>query len=114
MAKPIAPTGIPEVAHMLLMVFRSSLERDVLALLRDLRVKAFTDLPEVLGAGEAGVAFHSFPWPGFNSMILIALDEHESLRIVNAMRAFRDRMGRVQHGASIPLRVFVVPCVQAI
>lgn len=99
---------------MLLIVFRSSLESDVLALLRDLRVKAFTNVPEVLGAGEAGIALHSFPWPGSNSMILIALDEREAERVVAAVRGLYDRMASAQRGVSIPLRVFVVPCIQAI
>lgn len=99
---------------MLLIVFRSSLESDVLALLRDLHVRAFTNLPEVRGAGEAGIAFDSFPWPGSNSMILIALDERDAERVIAALRALRDRLAGAQRGASIPLRAFAVPCVQAI
>jgi hypothetical protein len=101
------------VTKMLMLIFRSSLETDVLALLRDLRVESFSDVPEVLGVGQTGIAFHSFPSPGFNCMILAALDDLEAERIVRGIRRFHDRLRDVQD-SPIPLRLFVVPCTQAI
>jgi nitrogen regulatory protein PII len=98
----------------LMVVFRNSMEDDVLSLLRSSGVDAFTDLPKVFGVGEAGSAFSSFEWPGSNAMILAALQDEEVEPVVDALRAFRDRLTRAQHGAKVPLRAFVVPCAQAI
>lgn len=100
--------------QMLLIVSRNSLQDDVLALLKDLGVRAFTDLPKVFGVGEAGTRFGSFEWPGFNSLILVALEDEQARRVVDRLTAFRDRAAEVQRGAKIPLRVFVVPCTQAL
>ena len=106
--------GRSPVTCMLLMFFRSSLEADVFDLLRKLRVTAFSDVPRVLGVGEAGIALHSFPSPGFNCMILTALDERDAERVIEGVRKFHDRMRKSQKGSAVPLRLFVLPCTQAI
>jgi nitrogen regulatory protein PII len=95
---------------MLLIVFRESLEEEILGLLKELGVKAFTEVHEVAGSGETGSALHSFTWPGVNSMILAALPEDHLKRVVEGLKAFRDQRVKQQHGAKIPLRVFVLPC----
>lgn len=99
---------------MLLLVFRDSLSQEIRQLLNDLDVKAFTEAPKVLGTGEAGAAFDSFDWPGTNSMILSAIEEHQEKRIVEGLKRFRDQLAEQQHGAKIPLRVFVLPCEQMV
>jgi hypothetical protein len=100
--------------QMVLIAFRSSLEGDVLGALEDVGVGAFTVLPHALGVGEAGRALHAFPWPGFNSVILAAVGEPQALRLVERLVALHDRSAARQGGARIPLRVFTLPCVQAI
>jgi nitrogen regulatory protein PII len=44
---------------MLMIVFRDSIEEDVKALLARQHVRAFTEMHDVIGTGEAGAAFHS-------------------------------------------------------
>ena len=100
--------------RMVLIVLRSSLEDDVLGLLEREGVTAFTVLPQALGVGEAGPAMHSFPWPGFNLVILAALDDVQATRLVQGITVFRDRAVERQLGATVPLRAFVLPCVQAV
>ncbi len=100
-------------AKMLLIVFRDSLEDDIVALLRKLEVKAFTELHKVEGIGEAGAAYCSLSSPG-NSMILAALQEDHADRVVKGLREFRDRCARQQAGTKVPLRVFVLPCLEAV
>jgi hypothetical protein len=114
MAKSLGRQSLVRVTRMLMLIFRSSLEADVFALLRELRVKAFSDVPEVLGVGQAGIAFHSFPSPGFNCMILAALDEREAKRVIAGVRRFYGRIGKAQNESAVPLRLFVLPCTQAI
>ena len=99
---------------LLMIVFRESLEGEILKLLKELGVKAFTELPSVVGAGEAGAAFHSFASPGSNSIVLTALAEDHTEQVVKGLRAYRDQLSQRQHGAVIPLRVFILPCEQIV
>ena len=95
---------------MLLIVFRESLEEDIQGLLSKYHVRAFTEMHDVTGKGEAGAAFHSLSWPAFNNMILAALPESEADAVVAALKDYRDRQMQKQGGAKIPLRVFALPC----
>jgi len=95
---------------MLMIVFRESIEEEIRALLNQFNVKAFTEMHDVSGVGEAGAAFHSLSWPAHNNMILAALPEPEADTVVAGLKAFRDEQIRKQGGAKIPLRVFALPC----
>ncbi|OGX13942.1 MAG: hypothetical protein A3K11_06880 [Nitrospirae bacterium RIFCSPLOWO2_12_FULL_63_8] len=99
---------------MLMIVFRESLEEEVLKLLKELGVKAFTELPSVVGAGEAGAAFHTFALPQTNSIVLTALTDHHAEQVIKGLHAYRDQLTQRQHGAYIPLRVFTLPCEQVV
>src|SRR5207244_13502754 len=67
---------------MLLIVFRDSLEDEIVVLLKEFSVKAFTELHKVGGTGETGDAFYSCAWPGANSMILTGLAEDQAEGVV--------------------------------
>ena len=99
---------------MLLIVFRESLEEEILALLKQLGVKAFTELPSVVGTGEAGAAFQSFASLGANSMILTAVAEGHAEQVIKGLYAYREQLTQRQHGAYVPLRVFALPCEQVV
>lgn len=99
---------------MLLLIFRESLDEDLRELLRDLNLKAFTKAPKVLGSGDAGRAADSLQQPGFNSLILSALDDDQAGMVIARLTILRDELSRNQHGAKIPLRVFVLPCEQVL
>ncbi len=99
---------------MLLIVFRDSLEEEIHGLLKELSVNAFTELHKVGGTGETGAAFHSFAWPGMNALVLTALPEDQADRVVEGLKGFRDQRTQQQHGVKIPLRVFVLPCLQVV
>lgn len=95
---------------MLMIVFRESLEEDIRKLLSKYRVRAFTEMHDVTGTGEAGAAFHSLSWPAFNDMILVAMPEPEADKLLTALKEFREQQVQRQGGAKIPLRVFSLPC----
>lgn len=98
---------------MLMIVFRESLEEDVMKVLKELEVTAFTELPSVVGAGEARAAFHAFRTlasPQANSMVLTALADDHAEKVIQGLHAYRDQLSQRQHGAYIPLRVFALPC----
>jgi hypothetical protein len=95
---------------MLMIIFKESLEEDIRELLNQHRVKAFTEMHDLTGVGEAGSTLHSLSWPGFNNMVLAALPEPEADTVIAALQGFRDRLMQKQSGAKIPLRVFSLPC----
>lgn len=97
-----------------MIVFRDSLEQDVMKVLKELGVKAFTEMPSVVGSGEAGPAFHSLVVPQTNAMVLTALEDDQADRVVAGLRAYREELTKRQHGAYIPLRVFALPCEQVV
>jgi hypothetical protein len=103
----------PQAERLVLIVFRSSLETDVLGVLRRAGVDAFTVLPQVLGIGAAGKALHTFPWPGTNMAVLVALTRRQASALVQSLVAFRSRASARQKSVEVPLRVFVIPCIQA-
>lgn len=99
---------------MLLVIFRESLDEDIRQLLQNLNLKAFTEAPKVFGIGEAGRAAGTLEQPGFNSLILSALEDDQAGKVIASLKTFRDELSRNQHGAKIPLRVFVLPCEQVV
>lgn len=99
---------------MLLIIFRDSLEEEIHGLLKDLGVKAFTELHKVGGTGETGAAFHSFTWPGMNALVLAALPEDQADRVAKGLKEFRDQRIQQQRGLKVPLHAFVLPCVQVV
>jgi hypothetical protein len=115
MASVDVPWATPPTAlQMVLIVFRDSLDSDVLGVLREIGIRSFTDLPEVYGSGATGGAFHSFEWRGTNAMILTAIDNGLAARLIASLAKLRDRVVASGRGGVMPLRVFLLPCVQAL
>lgn len=100
--------------QMVMIVFRSSLESDVLGVLHASGVNAYTNVRRVGGVGEDGARFDSFEHPGFNSLIVTALDDDDTAVLVERLRSFRDEAERRRRGGGVPLRAFVLPCRQAV
>ncbi|TAJ07336.1 MAG: hypothetical protein EPO61_15375 [Nitrospirae bacterium] len=58
---------------MLVLVFRQSLEKDLLQLLNELDVQSFAHAPTVNGTGKTEPTMHSFSWSEHSGTILAAL-----------------------------------------
>ncbi|HBZ72422.1 MAG TPA: hypothetical protein DEP35_22880 [Deltaproteobacteria bacterium] len=100
--------------QMLMVISRSSLLEDLLALLASLGVDASTQLPNVHGAGQDGAALGTFDSPHTNAVTFAALEEAKASRVVAELEAFRDRCAGLRPGGRMPLRVFVLPCTQVV
>jgi len=100
--------------QMLMIVSRSSLLEDLLELLAGLGVDATTQLPDVHGVGKAGAALGTFESPASNALVFAALEDERALKVVAELTAFRDRSAARRPGARMALRVFVLPCTQAL
>jgi nitrogen regulatory protein PII len=99
---------------MLMVVFRDSLQDEVLTLLQGCDVKAFTLVQNVAGAGEAGSALGSFASPGINSMLLVVLPPEQADRSVEALKNYRDGLAEDHPTHKVPIRAFVLPCAQVV
>ena len=95
---------------MLLLVFRSTFNDEVLRLLDELKLPGYTETAQVYGTGSQGRVFDSHAWPGYNSMVLSALGERDAGRVVRAMKEFSGK--RAKDGEQVPMRIFAVPCEQ--
>jgi nitrogen regulatory protein PII len=99
--------------RMLMLVFRSSLEEEMLKELDELGVKAFTQHPTVLGSGLSGKALNTLVSPS-NSMVWAAMEDAEARRVALALKKFQRELKLHQQGAKIPLRIYIFPCEEIV
>lgn len=100
--------------QMLMVIFRDSLQDEVLMLLKDCDVTAFTLVQNVAGTGEAGSALGSFASPGINSMLLVVLPQEQADRSVEALKIYRDGLAEEHPTHKAPIRAFLLPCAQVV
>lgn len=95
---------------MLILVFRSTLNEEVLSVLDGLKLPGYTETAEVYGTGSTGRVFDSHAWPGYNSMVLSAVGEGDARKVAGALGELSVRL--TAQGEKVPLRLFAVPCEQ--
>ncbi len=99
---------------MLVLIYRDSLQEEILSLLKNEKIQAYTMIPKVHGTGETGAAFGSFMSQGENSLALLALENEPAHRMIEAFQALRTRLSQYQQGAAVPMRLMVMPCEEII
>jgi hypothetical protein len=99
---------------MLLFVFRSSLEDEMLRLLKEQNVSSFTAIPSVLGVGETGKALGTLDSAGTNSLVLVVLEDDPARQLESAFRSYYEILVEKQQGTSIPMTLFELPCQKII
>ncbi|MCE3221949.1 MAG: hypothetical protein K0S58_129 [Nitrospira sp.] len=99
---------------MLMLVFRSSLKDRVHVLLEQCEVRAYTELPETIGAGQSGPAEGVSFYPGVNSVILVAMDDAHAERVGQAVKAWCEEVTQRPGGHKPSIRIFTWPCRQLI
>jgi nitrogen regulatory protein PII len=95
---------------MLKIIFRASLEEDVMRALKENGVTNFTLLPIVGGIGHTGKATGGIDSVGINSMLLVVLEEDKARDLASVFHKLYDHLAQQQHGARIPLHVFEFSC----
>ncbi len=98
---------------MLMLVCSESLQRDLLESLKKSGVACgYSIISKVTGCGETGTVSEStyFTGLGFNTMIYLVIPESDFERVVDAIKAFHQRLVQAQRGARIPLKLFVQSC----
>jgi len=99
---------------MMVFIFRESLTEEIHEFLKNQNVDAFTEILSVEGTGLGGRALGTLNWPGHNSLILTAVPADEANRIAANFADRRNALQEAQHGADIPMKLFVLPVDQAI
>ena len=107
-------TGWCRPMKMLVLIFRNSLQEEILSLLKNEKIQAYTMIPKVHGMGETGAAFDSFTSQVENSLVLLALDNEPAHRMIEAFQALRTRLSQYQQGTAIPMKLRVMPCEEII
>lgn len=100
--------------NMLMLVFRSSLKDRVHGLLEQCDVRAYTEVPETIGAGQTGPADGLFFSPGINSVILVGAEEGRTEQVEQAIKAWCDEVMQHPGGRKPSIRCFSWPCRQLI
>lgn len=99
---------------MLLIVFRESMAEQIHALLKEYEVTGYSELHNVSGKGETGSTAHFALSSDANRMILAALPEQISFRLIDVFTRYRaDHMAQ-QKQEAYPLHVFILPCEQVV
>lgn len=100
--------------RMVMVIYRYSLDQEIRHALTSLGINAFTEVPKIVGVGDAGQAFGSLTWPGHHAILLSALENEQAEQVIGVLKEFRDHKVGLQGGGKIPMRVFLLPCQQVI
>lgn len=95
--------------EMILVVFNSSIEEEIMEALRSAGMTCFTKVPDVQGAGTCSEPrLDSHVWPGTNTMLMITVDSAAKARLLDAVR----RMKEIHREEGVS--AFVLPVTNAI
>jgi nitrogen regulatory protein PII len=102
---------------MLIIMFRATLESQLLEVLKKQGVEAYSEMYNVHGMGETGRVSENYgwtDWPGTNSMFIVVLPEDRAENLVAEIKQLRGGGENDPHRPKLPLRLFVQDCVQHI
>ena len=99
---------------MMVFIFRESLTEEIHEFLKKQNVGAFTEILSVEGTGSGGRALGTLNWSGHNSLILTAVSDEQADQIAVNFAERRNALQEAQHGANIPMKMFVLPIEQTI
>ena len=100
--------------NMLMLVFRSSLKERMHVLLEQCDVRAYTEMPETIGAGQTGPAEGVSFYPGVSSVIMVAVDDAHAERVEQAVKVWCADVTQRPGGQKPSIRMFSWPCRQLI
>lgn len=93
-----------EKMKMLFVIYASTIESEVTALVEELEIDGYTRWEKVQGMGGGEKRYGSKTWPGTNIMRLIADEEGKVNNFVNRLKELRDSFAKPP-----ALKIFVLP-----
>jgi hypothetical protein len=98
--------------QMIMMVFRTSLESEVLPLVEQ-EGMPFTRLDSTQGKGTTGsVSGSSLSLSGTNTVLLLAVPDERLTAFRKRVHQFQDGLKAHAQSGSVPFHIFVLPCIQ--
>jgi hypothetical protein len=97
--------------QMVMMVFRTSMEREVLPWVEHEQLP-YTRLDGAQGKGATGTVPGSVTWGGANSVLLLAVPDDRLASFRDRVRAFERELEVQQRAMGAPFHIFVMPCIQ--
>ena len=98
--------------QMVMMVFRTSLESEVLPLVEQQEMP-FTRLDSTQGKGTTGpVSGSSLTVSGTNTVLLLAVPDERLTPFRERVHQFQDGLQAHAKSGSVPFHIFVLPCIQ--
>ena len=97
--------------QMVMMIFRESLEAEVLPLVTEENLP-FTRLDGVQGKGATGTASGSMAWGGSNTVLLLAVPDDRLRNFRERCRKYEDEAESRHKSVGVPFHIFVLPCIQ--
>lgn len=97
--------------QMVMMVFRTSLEHDVLPLVEEEQLP-FTRLDGLQGKGATGSVPGSVTWGGSNTVLLLAVPDDRLSKFRYRVHQFQDELKSHPISGGLPFHIFVLPCIQ--
>lgn len=85
---------------MLVLIFRNSLQEEILSFLQHEKIQAYTMIPKVHSMGETGAVFGSFTSQEENSLVLLTVVDETVRRTIEAFLTLRSRLSQRQQGCS--------------
>jgi nitrogen regulatory protein PII len=78
--------------ELVMLVFNSSIEDEMMEALNEAGMTCYTRLPDVQGVGKSSEPrLDSHVWPGTNTMMMICASKDTRERILDAIRMMRER-----------------------
>ncbi|HLZ33405.1 MAG TPA: hypothetical protein VKP13_05265 [Nitrospira sp.] len=97
--------------QMVMMVFRTSLEHEVLPLIEQEQLP-FTRLDSVLGKGATGNVPGSTTFGGSNTILLLAVPDERLPSFRDRAHRYHDELAAHHKGTGTPFHTFILPCIQ--
>jgi hypothetical protein len=89
---------------MILVIFNSSIEEEMMEALKAAGMECFTKIPCVHGVGEESEPrLDSHVWPGTNTMLMIYVDGSKKAPLLGAVRVLEERHRKEG------VRAFIIP-----
>jgi hypothetical protein len=98
----------------LMIVFRSSMSEDVVRVIRESGIAAYTLIDNATGKGETGNVVGSFFYPGSNSVIFSMLPDDQVDQTISTLKTFHAERLKNSQGRPIPFKLFSFPCREVI
>jgi nitrogen regulatory protein PII len=96
---------------MVLIVYHAEYEDTIRGVIERLHLPGFTEVHEVLGAGEGGKRFETHVFPGHATMLFSVLSDEEAARAVQAVKEFKASLG-ARHRRPGGVKLFVLPVLE--